>query len=748
MATNPTDLLKKIRESDEQQEVQKDPESKSLHPERIRKYLEENDITADNFDDRFNFNSALEILRLKNMRGEAKMDKELTDARDFLDTIEVSELLGVDADKLMSDADPDTFRSSVHKLLMTREKLDQEKKVLDAHNKYLLIRSLAFRRLQVRKKFEVKREEEKVEVTGNLKEKISGKYEELKKNFANMSTGEKAVAVGAVIFSAVWLFSQSDNPKIQKLKDNAWKAIKLVGVGIGANYAWKLWSGKTAYETLNDWSASTAGAQGFMKETFKTDAERATALERSVIYMGDKDIMDLSKMYREAKASKKNEVKLAGVANSDMSPKDIYLALDAFFGRYPLDVVTKKYKNEKPDARTWRVVIGAELAEDNRLEYEGDLWDETYEGVRYGFTEGYNWIVSGGVVAPRLYKWYHGKEGSQAEIKAWIESQGKNVAQSEKDLSDLLRSAPRPTKHTQNYIDVIEKGRTQENVKYLRDAGAGSLYVMSSVKIEALGGDKKKLGEAWEKAQKQIEDFLKTQFPEHEKDIRKFIIPDVSASVVDESKFVLFARMPLPGTNEYHALNTGAKTTKDIIEQKELAVFEGELDYSEDLEKWEQERLRLHYRLDASQEEDIKKVMKEISRKYRALALPLDKVKQDMFENEELRDEVLKATGVTPKLQVNPKLLEEVEEIEKDAASDIKGKESLYSKTIAEMRQLRGYTIRLAILGDADSRKQLKYDPSKIYKGIIWDDTGLEVLLEEYKKECTTYVQRKNRGEE
>lgn len=762
MAPNPTDLLKKVREADEQQEVRKNPESKTLHPERIRQYLEDNDITADNFNDKFNFNSALEILKLKNTRGEAKMEQELSDARTFLDEIGSKDLLGVDAEDLMSDADPDTFQSSVHKLLMTREKLDQEKKVVNAHQKYLLIRRLAFRRLQVQKKFEVKREEDKTEVTDTLKEKVSGKYEELKKNFAKMSTGEKAVAVGAVLFSAVWLFSQSDNPKIQKFKDHAWKALKLVGVGVGANYAWKLWSGKTAYEALNDWSSSTAGSTGFMKETFKTDNERAEALGRSVIYMGDKDIMDLAKQYREAKANKTNKVDLSTVAESDMSSKDIYLALDAFFKKYSLETITKKYKNEDPDARTWRVVIGAEVTEDSRITMQKDVLDRTYDNVRYGFHNGYNWLVAGGFGASeKLYKWAWGKEGSQAEIKAWIESQGKNVVQSEKDLKDKLDVTARPSKHTSNYKDLLDKGHTKENVKYLRVAGE-SLYVMSSVKIEALAGDKKKLGDAWEKAQKQAEDFLKTQFPKHEKDIRKYIVPDLSASVVDESKFVLFARMPLPGTAEYHALNTGAKTPKDIAEQKELAVFEGELNYDEDLHRWEQERFRLHFRLDASQEADIKKVMKEISRRYRSLALPLDKVKEDMFENEEMRDEVLKAVGVVPKLRGNAELLGKIDEIEKDTAKEIQGKSSLYAQTIAEMKQMWGYKARLALLGDSDARKEMQYNPNKSYwhilpKGSVqfdfppidvrWTTSGLQAFLEQYEKLCAEYVRKRNRGE-
>lgn len=736
MAETPVDLLRKVRESDEQQEVQKDPESKSLHPERIRQYLEANDITADNFNEKFNFNSALEILRMKSTRGEAKLVKELTDARDFLNELDAKELLGSDGEELLSDKDHDTFKSSVHKLLMTREKLDYERKVYTAHEKYLLIRSLAFRRLQIKKKFEVKREEEKTEVTDTLKQKVSGKYEELKKNFRNMSTGEKAVAVGAVLFSAVWLFSQSDNPKVQKFKDYAWKAIKLVGVGIGANYAWKLWSGKTGYEALNDWSSSTAGSPGFLKESFKTDAKRGEILNKSLIYMGDMDIADVAKRYREAKANKSEKIELSTVAVSDMSPEEVYLAADTFFKKYPLEKITKKYAKESRDARRWRSVMAAELAEDGRIDMQEGVLNRAYDKVRYGFTGGYNWLISGGYLAPHLYKWAWGKEGSQAEIKEWIESQKKNMVEDEEGLDDLLDSTPRPSKHTSNYKDMLDKGITKGNVKMLRVAGE-SMYMMSTVKIEAIGGDKEKLGKAWETAQKQIEDELKSQFPKHEKDIRKYIVFDTTANIVKTSSIAVFARMPLPGTAEYTALNTGTKSPTDMAEQKELQVFEGELDYDE-LGKWEQERFRIHFRLDASQEADIKKVMKEVSRKYRVLALPLDRVKKDLFEDDELRDEVLKATGVEQKLRGSDEILKKVDEIESDTASDVEGKSENYTKVIHHLRRQKGYQIRLAILGDSDALKALNYDPAA--KG------GFGSLLEGYEKECKDYVQRFNKG--
>lgn len=737
MASHNLDLLKQVREADEQKEVLKDPENKSLHPDRIRQYLEENEIDAENFERKFNFDAALDILRMKKTRGEVKLERELLAARDFLDEIDVKGLLDETGSELMSERDPSVFESSLKKLLLARGKEDQEEKVLKAHEKYLLIRNLAYRRVQILKQFEVKREEETKEVTAGLKEGFAKKVEEVKKNFKNMSTAEKAVAVGAVVFSAVWLFSQSDNPRVQRMKEHVWKGLKLVGAGVGVNYAWKLFTGKTAIAALGDWSKETAGSQTFWKETFDTDAKHAEMLQKSTIYMGDKDILDLAKRYRDAKAAKKEEVRITSVAESDMSSKDIYFALDTFFKRYPVEKVEKKYQKEDKDARRWDAVIATELAVDNRLEYKEDVGSRMYDSVRSGFYNGYNWMISyGGLGLSReIYKWKWGKEGSDAEIKEWVEQNGQNVVD---DEAGLKRHLEKTTRHrsAKNYQDVIDHGHREKGVKFLEVTG-DSVYIMSEVGIVNLGANEKDVAKAWIKAQKQVEDFLKKRFPDHKENINKYIVAETGAGMVNPPRFVQFARMPLPGTPEYHALNTGERSPEEMIEERELHIFKGDLRYN-DFQKWEQDKLRIHYGLDASQDKDIEKIMEEISRRYKPLGLPILKVKQDVLEDEELRDEVLEKAGVTPKLRGNSALLEDIDEIEKDAAADIKGKEENYARIIDELKRTRGYKVRLAILGDKEARKALNYDPSK--------EDAYEDLKDKYTEICEQYVKVRNQG--
>src|SRR5690606_12359374 len=100
-----------------------------------------------------------------------------------------------------------------------------------------------------------------------------------------------------------------------------------------------------------------------------------------------------------------------------------------------------------------------------------------------------------------------------------------------------------------------------------------------------------------------------------------FILPETGACVVEENSFVLFARMPLPDTAEFSALNTGAKKNVDLLEEKSIEQFQGELRFG-DLEKWEQDKFRVLYGLDSSQVgADTDKLFAQITLKYKALAL-------------------------------------------------------------------------------------------------------------------------------
>jgi len=727
-----TELLKKIREQDEQSEVKKSPENQSLHPQRIKRYLEANEIDAENFDERFNFSTAIEILQLKQTPGEVRLEHELVAAKAYLDKQEL------DGEALLSDYDADTFRAKIHKELMARDLLDQEKKILSAHSKYLLIRSLAYRRLQIQEKFAEVREDEKVEATGGLKEGFTKVVRDVKKNFAKMSTGEKAVAVGALVIGTIWLFSQSDNPKVQKIKDYAWKGLKIGGAAIGANYLYKMFTGKTAWTALNDYCENTAGAEGFWKESFKTDSERAEILQKSVLYMGDKDFLDLVSRYR--KGSKTKKLHLPGVAESDLSPEEAYKAMEVFFKRYPMGTMVKKYKNWPKESRTWRSVVSNQMAEDSRLEFEGNVAEELYDNVRYGIKNGYNWLVADGFgVSAYLYKKAWGKEGTQAEVKEWVKEYFENVVGDEKGLKTYLDENFR-RKSAKNYKEVIERGHFEKDklVKFL-EAPGDSMYVMSTVKIDNVAGNNKAIGDAMKLAQNQIAVFLRERFPDHKASIYKFMLVEGGACVVNDSTFRLFARMPLKGTAEYHALNAGTKTTEDLAKRKEVEMFEGEIKYS-GLKGWEQERLRLRFLLDSTQTDELEKICEWFTRKYKALGVSIDTVYKAMFEDDDDRDRARRATSINQRLTKNAQLLEhEIEDkivdIEKTAAA--KAPKEMFDELIEQMRNSHGYKVRLSILGDPKAIEVTEYKPP--------NDT-IEDLLEYYEDLCERYVKGKIAG--
>ncbi|MBU1953954.1 hypothetical protein KKH03_03215, partial [Patescibacteria group bacterium] len=508
---NSTELLNQIRKQDEKQKVAESPENESLHPHRISNYLEANNIDAKNFGDRFNFSTALDILRVKKTPGEAAMEKELVSAKDFLDKA------GLDGAKMLSDYDADTFKSNLDKGLLASGGLNQKDLIINAHDKYLLIRSLAFRRLSIQEHFTGVREDKKLDATGELKDSFNGVVKDVKANFAKMSSKEKTIAVGALVIGAVWLFSQSDNPKVQKVKDGLWTAAKVVGAGVGFNYVFKMFTGKTAWTAASDFAGKTAGSEGFWQKSFNTDPEKAEILEKSVAYMGDHDIMDLEKLWREAKANGSNKIRLATVAASDMEEEEIFSAVDTFFRRFPSESITKKYKNWPKESRNWRSVISNEMTEDGRLDYKENIASRTYDNVRYALSNGYNWLVADGFgVSAYLYKKAWGRDGTEAQVKNWMKEYLEKVVENEAGLGKYLDDKFK-SKIGGHYKDVAE-GRGQEDktkmVKFI-EAPGDSIYVMSTVKLDNAAGNEKALGDAMKLAQSQVMDFLADRFPEH-----------------------------------------------------------------------------------------------------------------------------------------------------------------------------------------------------------------------------------------
>ena len=729
---NSTELLQQIREQDEKDKVAESPENESLHPQRVYNYLEANNIDAKNFDERFNFGTALDILRVKKTPGEAAMEKELVSAKDFLDKA------GLNGLEMLSDYDEDTFRSTLHKELMTRNSLNQEKLIINAHNKYLLIRNIAFRRLQIQEHFTGVRDDEKLDATGKLKDSFNGVVKDVKANFAKMSSKEKTIAVGALVIGAVWLFSQSDNPKVQKLKDGLWTAAKVAGAGIGFNYVYKMFTGKTAWTAASDFVGKTVNSDGFWQESFKTDPEKAEILQKSVVYMGDQDIMDLEKQYRQAKASNSNKIRLVSVAASDMSEEEIFAAVDTFFRRYPSDMITKKYKNWPRESRNWRTVISNEMTEDGRLEYRENILSKTYDGLRYALYNGYNWLVADGFgVSAYLYKKAWGREGTETEVKSWIKEYLENVVENEAGLPKYLDDKFK-TKVGEHYKEVVDRGHVEKNkmVKFMEVPG-DSIYVMSTVKIDNAAGNQKALGDAMRLAQSQIMDFLSERFPEHKENLAKFLVVNGGASTVEDASFRLFARMPLNGAPDYLSINTGSQTAESLAKKDKKEILEGEIKYS-GMEPWRQEKLRLRFLMDSAQKPELEKICDWFSRKYKVLAVPREDVFKAMFENDKDRETALEDTNVKQGLTENSQLLThdlegKLSDIEKDAASA--APREMFSELVEQMQLNLGNKVRLAILGDGAAVNETKY--------VRNSKDALDNLLSDYKALCKQFVNKK-----
>jgi len=244
------------------------------------------------------------------------------------------------------------------------------------------------------------------------------------------------------------------------------------------------------------------------------------------------------------------------------------------------------------------------------------------------------------------------------------------------------------------------------------------------------------------KAMRQAENVLKAKYPDVADSIYKFVYIDEikGVRVCENGTFKLFIWMPIKGSPEYSrrsalveggAPATGAEAfgPTDNIEYKNLA-------------DWEKERLRIMFKLDVSQEEDLDKICSWYAEEYKGKGRSLAEVKRIMFEDVSAAEKALSEVSIKQNLKPYADLLTakeaELVEIEKKAAADFEGKEAFESLQ-AYMRRSMGYKVRLAILGDSEARRYFigidaaKYDPEQ-------NKDWLKALIDDYKEKCKQFA--------
>ncbi len=359
------------------------PQKETLNARYVSDFLRQRGITAENFDKSFTLATAVDLTAAKHSKGEAEMFNVLSKTKAYLDQRNLGNLLESTNEAMV--------KSDIHKELNDRNELKNEADLQRGYYTYRVVRDYCDRMFKIREQFSETREKEKTKVEKGVKEEFAGVMETAKKNFGNLDGKEKLlVVVGGIIGAAMLMGSES--PRVAKIKETMWTCLKIGGFAWFGNTLFKVFTGKTALDTVSDWSKSNVATESFWTKTYKTNADQAEILRASTIYLGDKDFMYLASEYKKARDLGKNEIVLPTVMQKDMDPKQIYTSLDVFFKRYPVEQLMRKYAQVTPKA-TWREVVGSEMIEDKSIEMQDSLVSRTVDAVHGTVDRAYNYMA-------------------------------------------------------------------------------------------------------------------------------------------------------------------------------------------------------------------------------------------------------------------------------------------------------------------------------------------------------------------
>jgi metal-responsive CopG/Arc/MetJ family transcriptional regulator len=725
--------LNQIRENDAEGES-------TLDPKKMREFLAHENITADTFEDMFTFDTAIKILQGYDTGGAADTIEKLEHLRTSLAELGREDILE-------DETDPEAFRSTIYKELLAAKTLKAQDQLVTEFDMYITIRNYAKRSLEIEKEIDMQLEDHKALVESSLGDSFkSGATEfvnDVKKSWSKMPNIEKLAAVSAIVIGVIWMSGDSENQTITKTKKALWKIVKYGGFGLLANYGIKLFTGKSGIEHLDSATADSRDPE-WWTAGFDTDEKKAALLRKSLVYMGDLDFEGAARRYKNAE---NGEVDLSDVGVTDMTPKECYIAMHVFFKRYGDDVDGFIEQYEGRSAK-WKDVVTYTMVEDGRLKGFGvDTLDRAKGGAYEYGVRAWNWMAVGeGIgISKAAYVFCHGREGTDIEVENFVKDRFrlvKNEASIPEFIDEKLSE-----EYANNYklawaenpdTDTIEGA----SIRSLEVPGESSF---ACVTVEVDGTSQDARAQAVKKVQDSAKEYFKKEFGDKQK-VEGFIKPSHVAFALKETSCTLLVRLPLKGSEEYSRIAIGLAKPGDTIEDKGEEIFRenSEIIYN-DLERWQQERIRIHFLLDSEQNNEIQDVCNWVAKKYRTEkggTITFNKVLEELYTDKDLRDEALEGAGVTNQelskgggLGLKNALEKELAIIEKEAAEDLKGRTTDYENAIREMRRLGGYRVRLAILGDTAARKRNKYYPPM---------NNPEQLKNSYKEKCINYVKEAN----
>jgi len=365
------------------------PEKETLNVRYVNDFLQKKGITPENFDTNFTLVTAIELTSAQHSKGEKEMFDNLSQTKGMLDKLNLPDLL-----ESMNDS---KVKSNIHAELEKRKELGNESKLLLGYNTYRVAKLYCDKMYKLREEFSNTRKEQQTEINTGIKEGFAGVLNSMKENFGKMGSSEKMLLVVGGIIGAGMLLG-SDSPRVSKIKETIWTCMKIGGVAWLGNTLVKVFTGKTALQTVSDWSKSNVATMEFWTKAYKTNSEKAEILHASTMYLGDIEIMRLAKDYKKERDNPNHdadhkEISYTTISGKEMTPKQIYIALDTFFQTYPVDQMELKYAQWRtPGPATWREAIGNEMISDGKITMSDSLVSQAGAAVDSTFVRAGNYL--------------------------------------------------------------------------------------------------------------------------------------------------------------------------------------------------------------------------------------------------------------------------------------------------------------------------------------------------------------------
>ncbi len=399
-------------------------------------------------------------------------------------------------------------------------------------------------------------------------------------------------------------------------------------------------------------------------------------LRDSTVYLGDKKFDYLAQKYEEAKKQGKDEIEIGSVSKNDMTPKQIFIALDVFFNKYDKRSVDgevvdlqSKYAKWNPPAK-WTEVVTNELIEDQQIDMPDSTALRMQDGVSGLLERGYAsaaiaagaaWETTtdkadkGWTATKNFFKglWrgkFPGREPTKEDFQSYVKEKfiQRQITTGEfdsyvqgmagQDAPGFIKAFHEADKDAAHHYD------TKNNVKYFVDEATGGtqkIYLVAENKTGVLEGEEA-IAKANDGALNNAAEFLK----EYLKANYKPGTPDYDDAQEALKHLTLFAAqqgnsfrraeyatalvsMPLPGSHDFKRLmlrtevadsaDKDKKGAKEKIGQGVEYFGEGDkIDYAK-MSKPEQEMFRLKFYVDGSNTVMIDEICKYLTNKYRAV---------------------------------------------------------------------------------------------------------------------------------